>query len=92
MEKGRSNFRSLEQMIKIYKLIAKSYEHSLESAAKYGTDIDIEEDEWHTSIQEYKQLAEWLEELKIVHDVIDDLEDYDEIMVGYLRKKMKGEL
>ena len=92
METWRSNFRGLEEVIKIYKLIAKSYEHSLENATKYGTDIGIDADEWRTSIQEYKQLAKWLEELKIVHDVIDDLEDYDEVMVGYLKKKMRGEI
>lgn len=44
------------------------------------------------SSEKYKQYAKWLEELKIVHDVIDDLEDYDEVLVGYLKKKMEGEI
>ena len=43
-------------------------------------------------LRNIKQYAKWLEELKIVHDVIDDLEDYDEVLVGYLRKKMEGEI
>lgn len=40
---------------------------------------------------EYRQLAEWLKELKAVHDEIDDADDEDEIFIGYLRKKMRGE-
>ena len=41
--------------------------------------------------EEHRQLAEWLKELKAVHDEIDDADDEDEIFIGYLRKKMKGE-
>lgn len=41
--------------------------------------------------EEYEQLAEWLRELKAVHDEIDDADDEDEIFIGYLRKKMRGE-
>ena len=40
---------------------------------------------------EHRQLAEWLKELKAVHDEIDDADDEDEVFVGYLRKKMRGE-
>ena len=40
---------------------------------------------------EHRQLAEWLKELKAVHDEIDDAADEDEIFIGYLRKKMRGE-
>jgi hypothetical protein len=40
---------------------------------------------------EHRQLAEWLKELKAVHDEIDDADDEDEIFIGYLRKKMRGE-
>ena len=40
---------------------------------------------------EHRQLAEWLRELKAVHDEIDDADDEDEIFIGYLRKKMRGE-
>ena len=40
---------------------------------------------------EFKQLAEWLKELKAVHDEIDDADDEDEIFIGYLRQKMRGE-
>ena len=40
---------------------------------------------------EHRQLAEWLKELKAVHDEIDDEDDEDEIFIGYLRKKMRGE-
>lgn len=40
---------------------------------------------------EHKQLAEWLKELKAVHDEIDNADDEDEIFIGYLRKKMRGE-
>lgn len=40
---------------------------------------------------ENRQLAEWLKELKAVHDEIDDADDEDEIFIGYLRKKMRGE-
>jgi len=39
--------------------------------------------------QEHRQLASWLKELKVIHDEIDDMSDYDEIFIGYLRKKMK---
>lgn len=38
---------------------------------------------------EHRQLAEWLKELKAVHDEIDDADDEDEIFIGYLRKKMR---
>ena len=38
---------------------------------------------------EHRQLAFWLKELKVIHDEIDDMSDYDEIFIGYLRKKMK---
>ena len=41
--------------------------------------------------EEQRQLAEWLKELKDVHDEIDDAGDEDEIFIGYLRKKMRGE-
>ena len=37
----------------------------------------------------HRQLAEWLKELKAVHDEIDDADDNDEIFIGYLRKKMR---
>jgi len=40
---------------------------------------------------EHRQLAEWLMELKAVHDEIDDANDEDEIFIGYLRQKMKGD-
>lgn len=40
---------------------------------------------------EHRQLAEWLKELKAIHDEIDDADDRDEIFIGYLRKKMRGE-
>ena len=40
---------------------------------------------------EHRQLAEWLRELKAVHDEIDDADDGDEIFIGYLRKKMRSE-
>ena len=40
---------------------------------------------------EHRQLAEWLKELKAIHDEIDDADDEDEIFIGYLRKKMRGE-
>ena len=39
--------------------------------------------------QKHRQLASWLKELKVIHDEIDDMSDYDEIFIGYLRKKMK---
>lgn len=39
--------------------------------------------------QEQEQLAEWLKELKAVHDEIDDADNEDEIFIGYLRKKMR---
>lgn len=38
---------------------------------------------------EHRQLASWLKELKVIHDEIDSMSDYDEIFIGYLRKKMK---
>lgn len=38
-----------------------------------------------------RQLAEWLKELKAIHDEIDDAADEDEIFIGYLRKKMRGD-
>ena len=41
-------------------------------------------------IEKTRQLAEWLKELKAVHDEIDDADDWDEIFIGYLRKKMRG--
>lgn len=41
-------------------------------------------------IEKKRQLAEWLKELKAVHDEIDDANDEDEIFIGYLRKKMRG--
>ena len=37
---------------------------------------------------EHRQLAEWLKELKVIHEIIDDMKDYEEIFVGYLRKKI----
>ena len=40
---------------------------------------------------EHRQLAEWLKELKAVHDEIDDADDENEIFIGCLRKKMRGE-
>ena len=39
---------------------------------------------------ELRKLAEWLKELKAVHDEIDDADDEDEIFIGYLRKKMRA--
>ena len=38
-----------------------------------------------------RQLAKWLKELKTVHDEIDDADDEDEIFIGYLRQKMRGD-
>ncbi len=38
-------------------------------------------------IEKKRQLTEWLKELKAVHDEIDDA---NEISIGYLRKKMSG--
>ena len=55
---------------------------------------DIERDDYkdlEECAAEHRQLAEWLKELKAVHDEIDDAADEDEIFIGYLRKKMKGE-
>ena len=42
-------------------------------------------------IEKTRQLAEWLKELKTVHDEIDDAADEDEIFIGYLRQKMRGD-
>lgn len=39
--------------------------------------------------KEHRQFASWLKELKVIHYEIDDMSDYDEIFIGYLRKKMK---
>lgn len=41
--------------------------------------------------EEQRQLAEWLKELKAVHNEIDDADDEDEIFIGYLRQKMRGD-
>lgn len=41
---------------------------------------------------EHRQLAEWLKELKIIHEIIDDMKDSEEIFVGYLRKKTKEKI
>lgn len=46
-------------------------------------------DECFACAAEHRQLAEWLRELKAVHDEIDDADDDDEIFIGYLRKKMR---
>ena len=46
-------------------------------------------DECIACAAEHRQLAEWLRELKAVHDEIDDADDEDEIFIGYLRKKMR---
>ena len=42
--------------------------------------------------EEHRQLAEWLKELKIIHEIIDDMKDSEEIFVGYLRKKIKEKM
>ena len=55
---------------------------------------DIERDDYkdlEECAAEHRQLAEWLKELKAVHDEIDDADDEDEIFIGYLRKKMRSE-
>ena len=45
----------------------------------------------YAHIEKTRQLAEWLKELKAVHDEIDDADDEDEIFIGFLRKKMRGD-
>lgn len=69
----------------------------LDMKADFDTDYqtyamsELERIEFKECAAEHRQLAEWLKELKAVHDEIDDAEDEDEIFIGYLRKKMRGE-
>ena len=79
---------------------------TLEEAIRYCEEVallkDIEAENYNTRYTglirdcrecaaECRQLAEWLRELKAVHDEIDDASDEDEIFIGYLRKKMRGD-
>ena len=79
---------------------------TLEEAIRHAEEVEIykdrEADEHHPYLiglikeckecaAEHRQLAEWLKELKAVPDEIDDADDEDEIFIGYLRKKMRGE-
>jgi hypothetical protein len=41
---------------------------------------------------EHRQLAEWLKELKEVYAMLEGCADTDELFVGYIRKRMKGEV
>lgn len=74
---------TLEDAIRHYEKLV--YENN---RLKQIKDVTLEECK---RVNEWLQLAEWLKELKAVHDEIDDADDEDEIFIGYLRKKMRGE-
>lgn len=76
---------TLEEAIRHCKEVAKSCQLKA---------YDIERDDYkdlEECAAEHRQLAEWLKELKAVHDEIDDAADEDEIFIGYLRQKMRGD-
>jgi hypothetical protein len=76
---------TLEEAIRYYEEVAKSCQLKA---------YDIERDDYkdlEECAAEHRQLAEWLKELKAVHDEIDDAADEDEIFIGYLRQKMRGD-
>ena len=41
---------------------------------------------------EHRQVAEWLKELREVYAMLEGCADTDELFVGYIRKRMKGEI
>lgn len=84
---------TLEEAIKHCEEVAEE----LDMKADFETDnqtyamSESERTELKECAKDHRQLAEWLKELKAVHDEIDDADDEDEIFIGYLRKKMRGE-
>lgn len=90
---------TLEEAIKHCEKVAKENDDSAKefyrvSKLETHPDRKLAEDgyvECKKCADEHRQLAEWLKELKAVHDEIDDADDEDEIFIGYLRKKMRGE-
>lgn len=90
---------TLEETIKYMEEVAKENDDSAKefyrvSKLETHPDRKLAEDgyvEYKKYVDKHRQLAEWLKELKAVHDEIDDADDEDEIFVGYLRKKMRGE-
>ena len=84
---------TLESAIKHCEEVAEE----LDMKADFETDnqtyamSESERTEFKECVKDHRQLAEWLKELKAVHDEIDDANDEDEIFIGYLRKKMRGE-
>ena len=66
--------------------IAKNYSDEYDFYLSYGKQEEAQESFKHYSWQ--SQIVKWLKELKAIHDEIDDMSDYDEIFIGYLRNKM----
>lgn len=78
---------AIEEAIIRIEETAKNYSDEYEFYLSYGKQEEAQENFRHYS--EQRQIAKWLKELKIIHDEIDSMSDYDEIFIGYLRKKMK---
>ena len=53
-------------------------------------DYDCYNDNQRKRAEDYRQLAEWLKELKAVYELLDESDDGEEIFIGWLREKMKG--
>ena len=68
---------------------------TLEEAIKHCeevADADCYGDKQYRCSEEHRQLAEWLRELKEVYSMIDGCSDTDALYVGYIRKRMKGNI
>ena len=83
---------TLEEAIKHAEEVAETNDHLANQYSNKNQNHPVEKwDSCERCAAEHRQLAEWLKELKSVHDEIDDADDEDEIFIGYLRKKMRGE-
>ena len=49
-------------------------------------------DECIACAAEHRQLVEWLKELREVYAMLEGCADTDELFVGYIRKKMRGDV
>ena len=91
--------KSLDEAIQHCLEVAEENEHDAkeyDSLAKLETYPSRKECESAYKIcrkcaEDHRQLAEWLRELKAVYELLDESDDGEEIFIGWLREKMKGE-
>ena len=83
---------TLEETIIYTEAVARTEEYEARKKRNHGGWVYYDEAaKLSACAAEHRQLAKWLKELKAVRDEIDNADDGEEISIGYLRKKMRGE-